>query len=212
MESGEPIKTRPLDVIKTAHSRVRQGSQGRRADVREGARIVHATTVGHSGGGSIADVSSPSPEVTPYRAEAADAEVAAQLLHDFNTEFDAPSPGVDVLAERLRHLLTEPSTIAYLIGMPARGLAVVTMRSNVWYEGPVALLDELYVRPDHRGEGLGTAIIRRLIADADAAGVSAIEINVDAGDVDAQRFYERHGFSGAGPDTGERAFYYSLEL
>ena len=87
------------------------------------------------------------------------------------------------------------------------------MRSNVWYEGPVALLDELYVRPDHRGEGLGTAIIRRLIADADAAGVSAIEINVDAGDVDAQqRFYERHGFSGADPDTGERAFYYSLEL
>ena len=38
------------------------------------------------------------------------------------------------------------------------------------------------------------------------------EINVDAGDVDAQRFYERHGFSGTDPDTGERAFYYSLEL
>jgi hypothetical protein len=43
-------------------------------------------------------------------------------------------------------------------------------------------------------------------------GVSAIEINVDAEDVDAQRFYERHGFSGTDPDTGERAFYYSLEL
>ena len=39
-----------------------------------------------------------------------------------------------------------------------------------------------------------------------------IEINVDAGDVDAQRFYERQGFSGVDPDTGERAFYYSLEL
>ena len=55
-------------------------------------------------------------------------------------------------------------------------------------------------------------MIRRLLADAHENGVAAIEINVDAGDVDAQRFYERHGFSGADPDTGERAFYYSREL
>ena len=55
-------------------------------------------------------------------------------------------------------------------------------------------------------------MIRRLIADAEEQGISAIEINVDAGDVDAQRFYERHGFNGVNPDIGERAFYYSLEL
>ena len=55
-------------------------------------------------------------------------------------------------------------------------------------------------------------MIQRLIADARDEGLSAIEINVDAPDVDAQRFYERHGFSGADPDTGDRAFYYSLEL
>ena len=85
-------------------------------------------------------------------------------------------------------------------------------RSNVWYDGPVALLDELYVQPDRRGRGLGAAMIRLLVAEARATGVSAIEINVDAGDIDAQRFYERHGFSGADPATGERAFYYSLEL
>ena len=86
------------------------------------------------------------------------------------------------------------------------------MHTNVWYDGPVALLDELYVAPDRRGRGLGAAMIRRLIADAEEIGVAAIEINVDEGDVDAQRFYERHGFNGAEPATGERAFYFFREL
>ena len=157
-------------------------------------------------------MSDPLADPAPRRAGPDDAEAVARLLHDFNTEFDTPTPGVAVLARRLQSLLAQPSTIAYLVGDPTAGVALVTLRSNVWYDGPVALLDELYVAPERRGHGLGAAMIRLLIADAKANGISAIEINVDAGDVDAQRFYERHGFSGADPDTGERAFYYSLEL
>jgi GNAT superfamily N-acetyltransferase len=153
-----------------------------------------------------------SPALGPRRAGPDDAEAVARLLHDFNTEFDTPSPGAAILARRLHSLLAAPGTIAYLAGEPAAGVALVTLRSNVWYDGPVALLDELYVEPGRRGRGLGAAMIRLLIADAREAGVSAIEINVDAADVDAQRFYERHGFSGVDADTGERAFYYSLEL
>jgi ribosomal protein S18 acetylase RimI-like enzyme len=153
-----------------------------------------------------------SANVDARRAGPDDAETVAQLLHDFNTEFDTFTPGTAVLTRRLQSLLAGPITIAYLAGEPAAGVALVTLRSNVWYDGPVALLDELYVAPDRRGRGLGGAMVDLLIADAKANGISAIEINVDAGDVDAQRFYERHGFSGADLDTGERAFYYSLEL
>jgi ribosomal protein S18 acetylase RimI-like enzyme len=153
-----------------------------------------------------------SANVDARRAGPDDAETVAQLLHDFNTEFDTSTPGTAVLTRRLQSLLAGPITIAYLAGEPAAGVALVTLRSNVWYDGPVALLDELYVAPDRRGRGLGGAMVDLLIADAKANGISAIEINVDAGDVDAQRFYERHGFSGADLDTGERAFYYSLEL
>ena len=39
-----------------------------------------------------------------------------------------------------------------------------------------------------------------------------IEINVDEVDVDAQRFYERHGFAASEPGSTERAVYYSQEL
>lgn len=146
------------------------------------------------------------------RATVDDAARVAGLLHDFNTEFQTESPGTAVLAERLRRLLAGPDTFALLGGDPVVGVALVTLRPNVWYPGPVALLDELFVAPRARGAGVGGAIADRLIADCRRDGVSAIEINVDEGDVEAQRFYERHGFQGADPETGERAFYYSQEL
>lgn len=148
--------------------------------------------------------------ITPFvrRADPGDAEVIARLLHDFNTEFDTETPGPAVLAERLRGLLAEPSTFAVLGGEPARGLALVTLRPNVWHAGPVALLDEMYVLPALRGQGLGGAIMERLLAECRAMGVSAIEINVDEADVDAQRFYVHHGFQSTDPETDQRAFYF----
>ncbi len=145
-------------------------------------------------------------------AQVGDAPVVAQLLHDFNTEFDTPSPGVEVLGDRLAQLLATETTTALLAGDPAVGVALLTSRPNVWYEGPVLLLDELYVAPESRGQGIGSAIIERLVGDASTRGVAAIEINVDEGDVDAQRFYERHGFASGDVRPDERAFYYSREL
>ena len=148
----------------------------------------------------------------PRLATPDDASEVARLLHDFNTEFDTPSPGVDVLTGRLRRLLAGESTWAILVDSPSVAVALVTLRPNVWYEGRVALLDELYVVPALRGRGIGTAVIGLLEATALERGIDLIEINVDEGDVDAQRFYERLGFSAIEPDTGERAYYYFREL
>ena len=63
-----------------------------------------------------------------------------------------------------------------------------------------------------RGQGIGSALIRRLISEALAEGAGLIEINVDEADVEAQRFYRRHGFTDRDADTGDRAFYFSREL
>lgn len=142
-----------------------------------------------------------------------DADEIAGLLHDFNTEFTTPSPGPEVLAPRLRRLLAGEVTVALLAGEPAVGFALVTLRPNVWYDGLVALLDELYVVPQLRGQGIGSAIIEELLVVAQDRGVDLIEINVDEGDVDAQRFYSRHGFANTEtPESKERAFYYWREL
>jgi ribosomal protein S18 acetylase RimI-like enzyme len=141
-----------------------------------------------------------------------DSGEVARLLHDFNTEFDAPSPGSATLATRLRDLFAEEDTFAVLVGEPAVGVGLVTIRPNVWYEGPVALLDELYVAPGTRGQGAGSALLDLVVETCRQRGVDLVEINVDEGDVDAQRFYRRHGFSSTEPNSEERAFYFHMEL
>lgn len=149
---------------------------------------------------------------SPRLADPLDSAVLAEMLHDFNVEFETPSPGPAVLLPRLERLLTEPTTFAVVSGGPPVAFALVTLRTNVWFDGPVALLDELYVRPHLRDQGIGTAVMALVEAECRSRGVELIEINVDEADHDTQRFYERLGFEGYEPTTGDRAYYYSREL
>ena len=130
------------------------------------------------------------------------------MLDAFNREFDAPSPGPEVLTPRLRDLLAGSDVIAFLAGDPAVAVAVLTLRPNVWFDGPVALLDELYVAPDARGRGLGSALLAAAESFTRERGGRLIEIAVDGADADAHRFYERHGYTATEAWQGQPSFYY----
>ena len=95
-----------------------------------------------------------------------------------------------------------------LAGQPAVAVALLTLRPNVWYEGQVALLDELYVVPALRGQGIGSALLDRAEAIARQRGAEMLEINVDGQDADARRFYERHGYTNTEPGQDEPMLYY----
>jgi GNAT superfamily N-acetyltransferase len=141
-------------------------------------------------------------------ATVADAGTLAGFLDAFNREYDVRTPGVDVLAARLERLLVGGDVIAILAGDPAAGFALVTLRPNVWYQGPVALLDELYVVPELRGRGLGSALLAAAEGVTRARGGELLEINVDGNDVDARRFYERHGYANSEAGEDEPLLYY----
>ena len=145
-------------------------------------------------------------------ADVADAGVVAGLLDAFNREFDTPTPGPGVLATRLVRLLAGGDVVAVLAGEPAMAVALVTMRPNVWYDGPVALLDELYVAPGSRGQGVGSALLARVEAIAQQRGTELLEINVDGDDTDARRFYERHGYANSEPGEEQPLLYYYRQL
>ena len=141
-----------------------------------------------------------------------EAGVVAQLLDAFNREYATPTPGPGVLTSRLQQLLAGADVIALLVAEPAVGVALLTLRPNVWYAGPVGLLDELYVVPDRRGRGLGTALLRSAEQAVRARGGELLEINVDGDDTGARRFYERHGYRNCEPGQDDPLLYYFREL
>ncbi|MEA5454797.1 GNAT family N-acetyltransferase [Sinomonas sp. JGH33] len=152
------------------------------------------------------------PGEPPRVAAPGEAVVVAELLDAFNREFDSPTPGIRALADRLVGLLSGTDVFAVLVGEPAAGVALVTLRPNVWFDGRVALLDELYVVPSRRGEGLGGDLLAAVEAEVRERGGELLEINVDGEDVDARRFYERHGYANHDAGQAEPQLYYSKEL
>jgi len=146
------------------------------------------------------------------RATPRDAGTVAVLLDAFNREFDVPTPGPEVLAARLERLLAGDSTVALLVGAPAVGFALITLRPNVWYDGPVGLLDELYVVPGHRNRQLGTRLLAAAEEVVRERGGELLEIPVDGEDHDTRRFYERHGYACREPGQEEDQLYYHREL
>ena len=139
-----------------------------------------------------------------------DAGVLARLLVDFNTEFETETDPADVLAARFARILPDPDVFALLSsdGLHDTGFALVTLRPAIWFDGPVATLDELYVVPALRDRGIGTALLTRLRELLVERGCPELHINVDEVDTDTRRFYERHGFVNVEEGTDYRMLCY----
>jgi ribosomal protein S18 acetylase RimI-like enzyme len=147
------------------------------------------------------------------RAEPADADAVGQLLHDFNREYDDPTPGPRKLAERIRQLLHEGHTVVLLGGTGPDGVAVLRFRPSLWSEGLECYLAELYVIPARRGQGLGRALMNAALDVARQEGADYMELNTAETDVAARALYESLGFSNReGKPDGPVNYYYEREL
>jgi len=149
---------------------------------------------------------------TVRRAIDADAEVIGRLLHDFNAEFDQPTPGPRALAERMKLLLGAEDTVV-LLADESDGIAVLRFREAIWDEALECYLAELYVVPDQRGRGLGRALLESAISNARAKGATYMDLGTSEDDVAARALYESFGFSNreGGPD-GPVSYFYEREL
>jgi ribosomal protein S18 acetylase RimI-like enzyme len=147
------------------------------------------------------------------RATAADARQAAQLLHDFNTEYGEATPGVDVLTKRVAALIDRDEIVVLLAGDRPDGIAQLAFRPSVWSDAPDAYLAELYVAPGRRGQGLGKALLTAAIELASERRADVIDLNTSDDDTAAIGLYESSGFTNreGGPE-GPRMRYYELGL
>ncbi|MDQ0734486.1 GNAT family N-acetyltransferase [Arthrobacter agilis] len=143
-----------------------------------------------------------------------DADTVGRLLHDFNTEFGAATPTADALGQRFRRLLAMPEVLVVLAeddDAPA-GFAFLTLRPTPYDDGPLAQLEELYVRPGLRDQGIGTALLTVAVDGVRTRGAREMHIDVDEVDVDTRRFYERHGFTNIEPGGEYRMLCYLREF
>ncbi len=74
------------------------------------------------------------------------------------------------------------------------GMATCSSRIVTGWTGPVVFLQDLFVDPDYRGQGIARALTARVAAHARAAGSPIVELTVRS-DNPAQDFYRRNGFA-----------------
>jgi ribosomal protein S18 acetylase RimI-like enzyme len=152
-------------------------------------------------------------EIPIRRATVEDAGLVAALLHDFNTEFSEPTPGVAALGEYVTGLLAAGEMTVLLGGEGADGIAALRFRTAIWTGQPEAHLQELYVTPPMRGRGIGRALLEASMQASRDAGATGIDLNTGETDTAARALYESAGFSNReGSPDGPAMLFYERDL
>ena len=145
------------------------------------------------------------------RASEDDCAAIGRLLHDFNREYDEPSPSPQELAAIFEQLLVG-DTIVLLAGDGPDGLAVLRFRLSIWSSGKECYLAELYVVPARRGQGLGRALMETAIQVARGEGADWMDLGTSEDDVAARALYESLGFINREGPEGPITYFYEREL
>jgi GNAT superfamily N-acetyltransferase len=109
--------------------------------------------------------------------------------------------GIVVSAKHLRGVLecaiVDPSRGFVLLARTndqAVGIAYVATTLSVEHCGIVAWLEELYVTPDHRERGIGTALVHAALDRARDNGIVAMDLEIDLAHSLVASLYQRFGF------------------
>jgi len=141
---------------------------------------------------------------------------AAQLLHDFNVEYDEPAPPTEELAARLAELIAAGHVTVLLARAQetgaAIGVAVMRVQPSVLSPASEAYLAELYVVPSQRGQGYGRKLITGAMRAARDRGADYAFLVTSEDDRLAQRLYEAAGFRPTEGDGGPLMLAYERDL
>jgi GNAT superfamily N-acetyltransferase len=147
------------------------------------------------------------------RANPDDAPDVARLLHDFNSEYEEHSPGVEALTSNYRELIAAGELTVLLAGEGPDGFCQLRLRRSHYTGRPDALIEELYVVPGRRGRGTGRALFEVTLEAAREAGATHVELTTGEDDAAARALYESAGFTNReGGADGPRMLYYEREI
>jgi ribosomal protein S18 acetylase RimI-like enzyme len=106
-------------------------------------------------------------------------------------------------------LLEDGEVTVLLGGEGPDGLALFRLRPSLWADGLDAYLEELYVAPARRGEGIGRALLEEAMRSAREAGAIRMDLGTGETDTAARALYESCGFTNreGGPDDPIMLYY-----
>lgn len=103
----------------------------------------------------------------------------------------------ELMRRALEELIQEPSwgyIWLLLNGDQAAGYIVLTIGFSMEYGGRDAFLDDLFIRPEFRGQGLGRLAMETLLDDCRRRGIRAVHVEVGRDNTPAKELYARYGF------------------
>lgn len=129
-------------------------------------------------------------------AAIADLETLIQFVQEFH-QHENLERDETLNRNLLEHFLTDPALgQAWLIQQDdeAIGYFILTLGYSLEYEGRDAFLDELYLRPQYRKQGIGTQTLAFAEEACRALGVHVLHLEVDFDNSNAQHLYHTVGY------------------
>ena len=151
-----------------------------------------------------------------WRAELHEAEVVGQLLVEFRNHLGVDWPSDNAFLAGVDRLIEDPNT-AYLLAAPdadspPAAVAQVRFRYGIWWASEDCLLEDLFVREDVRGAGLGRALVDAVVDLARERGCRRIELDANDGNAAAIALYSKLGFDSQDDRYGGRNLFMRLHL
>jgi ribosomal protein S18 acetylase RimI-like enzyme len=124
-----------------------------------------------------------------------DVTALVELMHEFYAESNYPLDR-DWAAGAFLKLLAHPELGCVWVadcGATVSGYVVLTFRYTMEHGALSGHVDDLFVRPDHRGRGVGIGLLSELLAECKRRSCGAIHVEVGNDNVAAMSIYKRLG-------------------
>lgn len=135
--------------------------------------------------------------VTLRLAAPGDCALLLELIRAYHAEdgHDPSSPRLVDAAEAITE--GHPNVRAWLLEIDGNnaGYVAATLGFSIEVGGGDAFIDEIYVRPNHRGSGVGTAALEQAIDLCRELGMRRVCLEVELDNERARRLYASRGFS-----------------